>query len=347
MKLKNLLHLKTAVIAIALLFFLGFVNFDYALAGEEDTLPIVKCETDSNTAACDFCQAFTLISRSVTFILYYVIPPLTVISFLYAGFFFLVSGSDPNYRTKGRKIITVTITGIIIAFSSWIVINTIISQLVDEDSGLFWKPWNAMPTCDAEGMQAPPAQIKNACNDGQDNDGDKLIDFKGLDKNSDGDFTDEGEAEKDPDCTSEADNNEKKEEEEGFKGQPECEADNISLEIENIISCMKDKGFTKPSPNQINRGGHKCEPPSKVSCHYGGPNTKNGCNGTSHAVDYSMRLAPKNIKGLQEIKDALNSCAGVAAAFCEDARGSRTQGCGGDANHVHAIDTQAGSCGCN
>lgn len=189
--------MKFKILAVSIILFTIFsgIMFSFVFAQE----PIVQCELGDSGTACDFCQFFELISRVINFLLYYVIPPLAIVAFLAAGILFLFSGDDPNKRTKGRKVIWVTVLGILIAFAGWLIVNTILDQLVNEDAGIVWMPWNEIPDCaEEEGAQPPPAGIMPECNDGLDNDGDSLTDFK-----------EDGTG--DPDCDSATDNSESEE----------------------------------------------------------------------------------------------------------------------------------------
>lgn len=189
--------MKFKILAVSIILFTIFsgIMFSFAFAQE----PIVNCELGNSGVPCDFCQGFEMVSRVINFLLYYAILPLTIVAFLAAGIIFLFSGDDPNKRTKGRKILWVTILGILIAFSGWLIVNTILDQLVNEDAGIVWMPWNEIPECALEeGVQPPPPEIMPECNDGADNDEDFLIDFR-----------EDGTG--DPDCSSATDNSESEE----------------------------------------------------------------------------------------------------------------------------------------
>lgn len=308
---------------------LAGIGFSFVSAQE----PIVQCELGNSGTACDLCQFFELIGRVINFLLFYALPPLAVVAFLAAGILFLFSGDDPNKRTKGRKVLWVTVSGILIAFAGWLIINTILDQLVNKNAGIIWMPWNEIPRCELEeGMEGPPAQIKPECGNGLDDDGDGKTDF--------------GE---DPDCSSENDNSEKATPPIGTL--PKCNANGESALISNIINCMVSRGFAEPVINQRYGGSHTCNlPPEEisVSCHYGGKNTDAGCNGTSHAVDFGKNQNAAKGKTLKQTYDTLSGTCnnGVAGVYYEDAKGNRYASDNATVNHIHINDTDASGCGC-
>lgn len=319
----------------AILFFYPFVS----------NAGLIDCDLvgSGNSKPCNFCEAADLTARGIDFLLFTVLTPLAIIAFLVAGGYFLFGGANPNNHKTGNEILRKTIYGILIAYAGWIIINTILMQFIDEGSGIIWTPWNQRPECPPEGTPGAPIapvipteQITPQCKNGQDDDGDGKTDYK-----ADGTG--------DPDCANEDWPSENSGSPQTNSGEtPKCEANGESIGITNIINCMSSPslGYKKPEPNQRYGGSHTCKlnkTPPGISCHYGGPSTESGCNGTSHAVDYGKSQAPPGKKIFSTIKRDAESCGGIAS--CEDSQGDRSQGCGGDANHVHVIDSN--NCGCN
>ena len=159
---------KVFLICVLSMSFFWFPLF-FAVA---DNLPLVQCETPSYPNPCNLCEGFKLISRVISLILYYIIPPLAVVAFLMAGIFFLFSAGDPAKVSKGKAILRVTVFGILIAFSDWLIVNTIIQQVADPNAGYLWKPWNKIPDCAAEGEAkiTPPSTYKPPDTSGNYND---------------------------------------------------------------------------------------------------------------------------------------------------------------------------------
>lgn len=149
--------------AIILAFFLGALPVFAAPPAEGAFIPIVRCEVSGNSAyandPCDLCQVFGIVARVIKLILYYIIPPMAVVAFLMAGIFFLFGGGNPNQITKGRQILWVTILGILIAYAGWLMVNTVINQLINPDEWKWWQVWYKVPTCVSEGVPEAPAPI--------------------------------------------------------------------------------------------------------------------------------------------------------------------------------------------
>src|SRR3989344_3472768 len=140
------LNFKKHIIFFVVVFFIFplFANAD----------PLVQCLTSANANECNFCEFFDLIGRIITFIFTQIILPLTVVAFLVAGGFYLFGGGNPDKIKKANGVIRVTVYGILIAYSSWLIINTLLYQLLPENtrqsggSGYIFWPWNERPECE-------------------------------------------------------------------------------------------------------------------------------------------------------------------------------------------------------
>lgn len=115
--------------------------------------PLVHCGTSKNPTLCSLCDLFVLGQNIVDFLTKAIAPALAVLAFAIAGFKILTSGGSPGTRQEGIKIIRNTIIGLLIIFSAWIIIDTLLVFF----AGTFYKttggdtrPWNTI-TC------VPPA----------------------------------------------------------------------------------------------------------------------------------------------------------------------------------------------
>lgn len=109
---------------------------------------------------CDFCEAVRLISRIIHLLLFDILTPLTIIAFLFAGGYYLFGGENPGNIKKAHGIFRVAIYGILITFTGWLIVNTIIAQFVNSDSEFgLWLPWNDIPPCSAEGTAVIPVAV--------------------------------------------------------------------------------------------------------------------------------------------------------------------------------------------
>lgn len=89
---------------------------------------------------CTLCDLLTLIDNIVKFLA--TVGPLVAIGFvMYGGFYILLSGGNPNFRTTGRKIITSALIGLAIVLASWIIVSTIFLIITGSSSGPLPLPW--------------------------------------------------------------------------------------------------------------------------------------------------------------------------------------------------------------
>ena len=103
---------------------------------------------------CQFCDLFTLAHNVFNFFTLLVTPALAVVLFLIGAFFLMFSGGSEAGRTKGKKIMTGTVVGVVIVLLAWVAVNTTINVIagfgIESDpagqpGGFPW-PWNR-PDC--------------------------------------------------------------------------------------------------------------------------------------------------------------------------------------------------------
>jgi len=63
-----------------------------------------------------------------------IVGSLSLVMFIYGGFMFLISAGSSESVTKGKNIITAAVVGLIIVFSSYLIIKFVLSSM-----GLNWK----------------------------------------------------------------------------------------------------------------------------------------------------------------------------------------------------------------
>jgi len=98
--------------------------------------PIVPCGREG-TPECSVCHLFELFNNVLEFLLTCLVPIIGVFMLVLGGFYFLFSGSSPAMMNQARSIFTAALIGIIIIFSSWVVLNTFLSTIgVAEWTGL-------------------------------------------------------------------------------------------------------------------------------------------------------------------------------------------------------------------
>jgi hypothetical protein len=93
--------------------------------------------------SCDFCQ-FTVLANNVkNFLLFKLILPLGVIALIIVGILFLIAGDNPEQINKAKRTLKYTLTGMLISFAAWLLVDTVLGNLLKDD----YKPWNEFPEC--------------------------------------------------------------------------------------------------------------------------------------------------------------------------------------------------------
>lgn len=112
--------------------------------------PLVPCgrtddpgTTDVNeeTAPCQTCDIIILAKNVSDFILFYLVPALATLFFLYAGFRILLGGGIPSQVQKGQDLFRTTVYGLMIMFLAWLIVNTTLRTVagVDNIAEDWWK----------------------------------------------------------------------------------------------------------------------------------------------------------------------------------------------------------------
>lgn len=142
---------------LSLLIFLISAYLFLFSASSASALTIVKCETsDPNSPSCNLCEAFKMISRGIRIALYIVLPGVAAFAFMLAGVLFLFAGGNEGTVKTGKDIIKVTVYGILIAFGGWIIVNTIMVEMVNPNVFNWWQVWYKVPECAEEGTPKMP-----------------------------------------------------------------------------------------------------------------------------------------------------------------------------------------------
>lgn len=92
---------------------------------------------------CNLCDLGTLMQKVINFLLFGFAIPLAAAMFAYAGLLYVSGGSNPGRITRAHKIFKNVLIGFLIAISSWLVVQTILSTVFDGD---FWigGNWNEL-----------------------------------------------------------------------------------------------------------------------------------------------------------------------------------------------------------
>lgn len=112
------------VVAIFLAPLFVFADVNYTGSG------LVPCGT-GNGAMCKFSDIYRLAKNIMDFLLFTFAVPAAAGLFTWAGILYVYSAWDPGQRNKAKKILQVTLWGLIIAFAGWLIVTTILKVLTN------------------------------------------------------------------------------------------------------------------------------------------------------------------------------------------------------------------------
>lgn len=104
---------------------------------------IVNCSgaiSTSQQAACTVCD-IAKTAQNVLNTAIYIAVFLSAILFSYAGFIYVTNIANPGEISKATRIFSNVIIGLVIILASWLVIDTLMKTLVNNDTSRFG-PWN-------------------------------------------------------------------------------------------------------------------------------------------------------------------------------------------------------------
>lgn len=115
-------------------FLLLFLNINSAQAA------LVKCG-GVGQKACEFCDFFVLINDLVRFVMLTLVPIAAVLMLVIGGAMLVVGGGvKADTWGKAKGIITSVVVGLLIIFSAWVIVNTVLTKsgIVKSPSLLQW-----------------------------------------------------------------------------------------------------------------------------------------------------------------------------------------------------------------
>lgn len=87
--------------------------------------PLVTCDGPN----CTIEKFFEMIGRIYNFIVWDIATLLATLALLIGGIIMIISAGSPGLATLGRRILFVTIIGIVLVFGAWLIVNTILVAL--------------------------------------------------------------------------------------------------------------------------------------------------------------------------------------------------------------------------
>lgn len=93
--------------------------------------PILPCGREG-TPACQLCHVFVLIINIINFIMKCLTPIAASLMLVISGLMLIIShfsDGGPQLVSSATKMVTATIVGLVIIFISWILLNTVFTEL--------------------------------------------------------------------------------------------------------------------------------------------------------------------------------------------------------------------------
>ena len=103
----------------------------------EDNPDTTAVETDD----CTLCHLFATVNNLLDGFTIYLVTPIAGLAIAWAAFKLITSGGDPAAKIYAKKLLLNILTGLVIIWGAWLLIDFIIQQLVDP-SGPVDMAWN-------------------------------------------------------------------------------------------------------------------------------------------------------------------------------------------------------------
>ncbi len=107
--------------------FLAAFFFLFLALGQTQAAGLVPCGEPGNE--CQLCDFFVMINGIFQFVVIKMVPVIAVLMITIGGIYYFFAGADPGALETGKKILTSTIWGLIIIFSAFLLIGTILNAI--------------------------------------------------------------------------------------------------------------------------------------------------------------------------------------------------------------------------
>ena len=89
---------------------------------------------------CTLCHFFVMFNNIVKFVMFNLVPVIAVLMLMVGGVMFFFAGAQPSILIQAKGIITSVVIGLVIVFSAWVIVNTIMTKIgiVNSPSLLNW-----------------------------------------------------------------------------------------------------------------------------------------------------------------------------------------------------------------
>ncbi len=154
-KLRTILSAAVPVLCLAMMLIGLFAMVQAPTASAHGRIPsdLVPCGRNIDGVAettlpgeqsCTVCDLWHLSDHLINFLIFALMGPLVILAFMWGGFTYLTSGGDPKKVSQGTSIMTGAITGLVISLAAWLIVDTVIKTLANDE---FSAAWNEIEEC--------------------------------------------------------------------------------------------------------------------------------------------------------------------------------------------------------
>jgi hypothetical protein len=84
------------------------------------------CTATCECCSCTLCHLFVMLKRIIDTVTLYIIIPVGILMAVIGGVLLLTSSGDPERVRQGKTVLKAAAIGLVIFFSSWLIVNTVI-----------------------------------------------------------------------------------------------------------------------------------------------------------------------------------------------------------------------------
>jgi hypothetical protein len=78
---------------------------------------------------CTLNDFFLMLGNIYDFLVKYIAAPLAILAISIGGVLMMISGGNPSLFNRGKQILILSIIGLVLAFGSWLIIETLLRAL--------------------------------------------------------------------------------------------------------------------------------------------------------------------------------------------------------------------------
>ena len=117
-----------------LIVFLGVTFLPLVSRAACPTTGLVPCGTPD--CPCNFCHLFVMFQTIIDFVLAYLVFPIATLLIIIGGIMFFLYAENPQKVEQAKSLLTATIIGLVVIFSSWLVIGLFFTAIGLSDFAL-------------------------------------------------------------------------------------------------------------------------------------------------------------------------------------------------------------------